>query len=145
LGNVKVYLLCFFALGCSVANDTDDLNSLDLEQYTGVYEGFLAEYLADTLLKSDSSYTERIWMDDTGLFWSPILGEVDSLADDIKYSMRMRFNDDLRTYDTLEDKLFIFFVYSTLRDDSIIRNIDVWPKDSIEYSSRQYRFALRKK
>lgn len=142
---VTAYLFCLIALACSVSDDTSELNSINLDDYTGVYEGYFAEYLSDTILYSDSLFQERIWVDDSSLFWSPILGEIDSVPDDIQYSRRIRFNSELESHDTLEDKLFIFFIDSALRNDSLIRNMLVRSKDSSEYSSRQYLFSLKKK
>lgn len=143
--NIKYYLFCLIAFSCSVSEKTDDLKSTSLDQYTGVYEGYIAEYLSDTLHYSDSSFQERIWVDDSSLFWTPILGEEDSVAEDIEYSRRMRFNNELASKDTLEDELFMFFFNSTLRNDSLIRNVIVLPKDPTVYLSRQYIIALKKK
>lgn len=143
--NTTPYLFCLIAFACSVSDGAGDISSTDLDEYTGVYEGYFAEYTGDTLIYSDSLFQERIWADDSGLFWSPILGEIDSVADDIKYSMRMRFNNELETQDTLEDKLIVFLINTTLRNDSLIRNFVVIPKDTTEYISRKYLFALRKK
>ena len=83
-------------------------------------------------------------MDDTGLFWSPILGEIDSVADDIKYSNRMRFNDEMETHYTLEDAKFIFTIHSTLLDGNLIKEMDVRSKNPTEYPSRRFTFSLQK-
>ena len=83
-------------------------------------------------------------MDDTGLFWSPILGEIDSIADDIKFSSRMRFNDEMETQYTLEDSKFIFTIHSTLLDGNLIKEMDVRSKNPIEYPSRRFTFSLQK-
>jgi len=143
--NITLYLFCLLAMACSRKNKNDSTLSENLDKYTGTYEGYFAEYVGDSLLFSDSSFQERIWLDDTGLFWSSILGEVDSVADDIKYSSRMRFNNELSTQDTLEDELFIFLINSTLKGDSLIRNMDVHSKSPSEHAARMYLFALRKK
>ena len=134
----------FSLAACSVSSDSDEVLTENLNQYTGIYEGYAAEYLGDSIIRSDSSFIDRIWMDDTGLFWSPIWGETDSIADDIKFTSRMRFNDEIESQDTFEDAKFIFTTHSTLQDGNLIKEMDVRSKNPTEYPSRRLTFSLQK-
>jgi hypothetical protein len=144
LNLIFISVTAFSLTACSVSSDSDEVLTENLNQYTGIYEGYAAEYLGDSIIRSDSSFKDRIWMDDTGLFWSPILGEIDSIADDIKFSSRMRFNDEMESQDTLEDSKFIFTIHSTLLDGNLIKEMDVRSKNPIEYPSRRFTFSLQK-
>jgi hypothetical protein len=144
LNLIFISVTAFSLTACSVSSDSDEVLTENLNQYTGIYEGYAAEYLGDSIIRSDSSFKDRIWMDDTGLFWSPILGEIDSIADDIKFSSRMRFNDEMESQDTFEDAKFIFTIHSTLLDGNLIKEMDVRPKNPIEYPSRRFTFSLQK-
>jgi hypothetical protein len=144
LNMIFMSVTAFSLAACSVSSDSDEVLTENLNQYTGIYEGYAAEYLGDSIIFSDSSFMDRIWMDDTGLFWSPILGEIDSVADEIKYSNRMRFNDEMETHYTLEDAKFIFTIHSTLLDGNLIKEMDVRSKNPTEYPSRRLTFSLQK-
>jgi hypothetical protein len=144
LNLIFISVTAFSLTACSVSSDSDEVLTENLNQYTGIYEGYAAEYLGDSIIRSDSSFKDRIWMDDTGLFWSPILGEIDSIADDIKFSSRMRFNDEMESQDTFEDAKFIFTTHSTLQDGNLIKEMDVRSKNPTEYPYRRFTLSLQK-
>jgi hypothetical protein len=144
LNMIFIGVTAFSFAACSVSSDSDEVLTENLNQYTGIYEGYAAEYLGDSIIRSDSSFIDRIWMDDTGLFWSPIWGETDSIADDIKFTSRMRFNDEMESQDTFEDAKFIFTTHSTLQDGNLIKEMDVRSKNPTEYPSRRFTFSLQK-
>jgi len=46
----------FSLAACSVSSDSDEVLTENLNQYTGIYEGYWAEYLGDSIIFSDSSF-----------------------------------------------------------------------------------------
>ena len=128
--------------------------------YAGRFDGWKETFYGDSVL-SQEGYSEMVWLDDTGLFYTPFSDISDSIEmDSIPFSLRLRF-DVVREYlfllnesddsvlalfhsDTLEDSFRTIDFFASHFGDSLYRSVFTYKQDTtgILVEDTVYLYAL---
>jgi|GEM_PF-3850450 len=114
--------------------------------YVGRFDGWKETFYGDSAL-SEEVYSEMVWLDDTGLFYTPFSDISDSIEmDSIPFSLRLRFavardylfllneSDDsvlaLFHTDTIEDSFRTIDFFASHFGDSLYRSVITYKQDT---------------
>ena len=115
--------------------------------YVGRFDGWMEKFFGDSTV-SQELYSEMVWLDDTGLFYTPFSDISDSLEiDSIPFSLRLRF-DSVREYlflfnesddsvlalfhsDTIEDSVRTIDFFASHFGDSLYRTVITYRQDTL--------------
>ena len=128
--------------------------------YIGRFDGWKETFYGDSVL-SQEVYSEMVWLDDSGLFYTPFSDISDSIKmDSIPFSLRLRF-DVVREYmfllnesddsvlalfhtDTLEDSFRTIDFFASHFGDILYRSVTTYKQDTagILVEDTFYLYAL---